>query len=195
MKILKALLTLILLFLVLFILVGVLKPEVNYGHTIQTNKPLKEAWAVTQDASKYTQWLEGFKSMELLSGEQGAVGSTYRVIVAPGEGQPDFEMIETVTAIKEFENVDLHFDSDMMDFDQKILFTENAEGTKIQTVSKVTGSGLIMRSMFGLMEMFTNSFQKQEEKNIEALKTLVNNNATNYYAVPASNQIDESPVQ
>ncbi len=195
MKFLKGLLSLILILVVLFILVGVLRPEVEYGHTIQTNKSVKEAWAVTQDASKYKQWLKGFKSMELLSGEEGAVGSTYKVVVEPGEGQPDFEMIETVTSIKEFEEVDLHFDSDMMDFDQKIQFTETSAGTEIKTISKVKGSGLIMKSMFALMEMFTNSFQKQEEENIEALKTLVNNNTTDYYAVPASEKVDISPVR
>ncbi len=195
MKFLKGLLSIILILVVLFILVGVLKPEVRYGHSIQTNKPVKEAWAVTQDASKYKQWLKGFKSMELLSGEEGAVGSTYKVIVEPGEGQPDFEMIETVTAIREFEEVDLHFDSDMMVFDQKIQFAENESGTKITTISTVMGEGLMMKSMFALMEMFTNSFQKQEEENIEALKELVNSNTTDYYAVPASEKVDESPLQ
>lgn len=195
MKLLKAIITVILILIGLFFLVGLLKPAVNYGHTIEVNKPLKEAWAVSQDDSKYNQWLKGFKSIELLSGEKNAVGSTYKVVVSPGDGNPDFEMIETLKSIKEFEEVDLHFDSEMMDFDQRILFSENDNMTKIQTISTAKGNGLIMRSMFGLMEILTGSFQSQEENNIEALKTVIENNTTNYYAVPASEKVDVSPQQ
>jgi len=101
MKILKYILFLIAGLIIIFLAMGLLKPEVNYGCEITVNKPLEEAWYVTQDPSKFPQWLEGFKSMELISGEEGQVGSKYKVIVQPGEGQPDFEMIETVVAIND----------------------------------------------------------------------------------------------
>ena len=122
-------------------------------------------------------------------------GSTYKVIVNPGNGQPDFEMIETLESIKEFEKVRLLFDSDVMDFDQTILFSETNSGSKIQTVSIVKGKNPITKSFFALMEMFTNTFQKQETENIENLKTLIENNTTNYYAVPASEKVDVNPQQ
>ncbi len=176
-------------------MVGLFKSEVNYGHTIEVNKPLKEAWAVSQDDSKFDQWLKGFKSIELLSGQKNVAGSTYKVIVNPGNGQPDFEMIETLESIKEFEKVRLLFDSDVMDFDQTILFSETNSGSKIQTVSIVKGKNPITKSVFALMEMFTNTFQKQETENIENLKTLIENNTTNYYAVPASEKVDVNPQQ
>ena len=67
-------------------MVGLFKSEVNYGHTIEVNKPLKEAWAVSQDDSKFDQWLKGFKSIELLSGQKNVAGSTYKVIVNPAMG-------------------------------------------------------------------------------------------------------------
>jgi hypothetical protein len=184
MKILKYILLVIIGLVVLFIAVGLLKPTVNYGHEITVDKSVKEAWAVSQDESKYGQWLAGFKSIDLISGEQGAVGSKYKVVVNPGDGQSDFEMIETVKSMKEFEHVDLHFDSDMMDFDQRILYSENNGKTSVKTESTVSGKGIMMRSMFALMEMFTGSFQAQEEKNIEALKKLINENSTDYYPAP-----------
>lgn len=195
MKFLKAITTLLLILIGLFFLVGLLKPTVNYGHTIEVDKPVKEAWAVSQDPTTYDQWIKGFKSIELLSGQQNKPGSTYKVIVNPGNGQPEFEMIETLESIKEFEEVHLIFDSDMMEFDQKILFSESGGKSKVQTVSIAKGKGIVWRSMFGLMEMFTGSFQKQEEKNIEALKTLIEKNTRNYYAVPASEKVDVSPPQ
>lgn len=195
MKILKTIATILLVLIILFFLVGLFKSEVNYGHTIEVNKPLKEAWAVSQDDSKFDQWLKGFKSIELLSGQKNVAGSTYKVIVNPGNGQPDFEMIETLESIKEFEKVRLLFDSDVMDFDQTILFSETNSGSKIQTVSIVKGKNPITKSVFALMEMFTNTFQKQETENIENLKTLIENNTTNYYAVPASEKVDVNPQQ
>jgi len=38
-----------------------------------------------------------------------------------------------------------------------------------------------MRSMFAIMETLTGSFTKQETKNIEALKNVIEENTTNYY--------------
>jgi hypothetical protein len=184
MKILKYVLFVILGLVILFFALGMIKPTINYGHEITVNKSVEEAWAVTQDESKYSEWLEGFKSIDLISGEKGEVGSKYKVVVSPGDGQPDFEMTETLVAIKEFDHVEMEFDSEMMDFYQIISFGEKDGKTSIKTDSKVKGKGLMMRSMFALMDMLSGSFQAQEEKNIEALKVLIEENATDYYPAP-----------
>lgn len=185
MKILKYLLFLIVGLAVLFFAIGLMKPSVSYGHEITVNKPLKEAWAVTQDESKYDQWLEGFKSIELISGERNTVGSKYKVVVNPGEGQDDFEMIETIVSLKEFDHVTLSFDSDFMDFEQTISFAEANGATTVKTDSKVIGKSIITRSMFALMEMLGGSFTAQETKNIEALKKVIEKNTKDYYPAPA----------
>jgi hypothetical protein len=184
MKILKYIIAFILICILLFIAIGFIKPTVNYGHEIEVDKSAKEAWAVHIDDSKYGQWLDGFKSIDLISGELGEIGSKYKVVVNPGEGQPDFEMIEIVKDKKDYEYVDLNFDSDMMTFDQRTTFVENNGKTKIKTESKVGGKGIMMKSMFALMEMLGGSFQAQEEKNLEALKTVINSNTTDYYPKP-----------
>ncbi len=184
MKILKYLLFLIIGLALIFITIGFIKPSVSYGHEITVNKPLEEAWAVSQDENKIGQWLQGFKSIDLISGEKGKVGSKYKVVVNPGEGQPDFEMIETVVSMKKFDHIKLSFDSEMMKFDQTISHSETDGKTTIKTESKASGKGIMMRSMFALMEMFGGTFQAQEVKNIEALKKVIEENTTDYY--PAS---------
>lgn len=184
MKILKYLLYLIIALVFIFIAVGFLKPTVSYGHEITVNKSAKEAWAVQQDKSKLAEWLKGFKSIDLISGEEGQVGSKYKVVVNPGEGQPDFEMIETVVSFKEFEHINLSFDSDMMVFNQITSFAETDGKTTIKTDSKIDGKGMMMRSMFALMEMLRGSFQAQEVENIENLKTVIEENTTDYYPAP-----------
>jgi hypothetical protein len=188
MKILKNLLYLIVGLVIVFFAIGLLKPKVNYGHEIIVNKSIKEAWAVSQDESKFGEWLDGYKSIELISGEKGEVDSKYKVIVEPEEGQPDFEMIETVVSKKEFDHVTLHFDSDMMNFEQTIFYSEKDGKTSVKTESSVSGKGMTMRSMFALMEMFGGAFQAQEVKNIEALKKLIEENTTDYYPVPVVNE-------
>lgn len=190
MKILKYILYIILGLVVIYFLIGLMKPSVSYGYTIEVDKSVEEAWAVSQDESKFSQWLEGFKSMELLSGEDGAVGSTYKIIVNPGEGQEDFEMIETVVSKEEFDHIEMDFDSEFMDFKQRIDFSENDGKTTISTDSKVIGKNVMSRSMFAIMEMLGGAFTKQEGKNMEALKTLINENTTDYYPEPEVNEPD-----
>ena len=192
MKILKYILIVLAVLVVIFIAIGFIVPTVEYGHEITVDKPLKEAWAVSQDETKFAQWLEGYKSIELISGEKGKVGSKYKVVVNPGEGQEDFEMIETVVAKKEFDHVNMHFDSDMMDFDQKIIYTEVDGKTKIKTESTVSAKGMMMRSMFAFMEMVGGVFHAQEKKNIEALKKVIEENTTDYYPAPAVSEIEDS---
>ena len=93
-------------------------------------------------------------------------------------------MIETLVSVKEFEEVELHFDSEFMDFEQKIIHTESAGKTIVKTESKVIAKGAVTRSMFAIMETVAGSFTTQEKKNIEALKIVIEENATDYYPVP-----------
>lgn len=190
MKILKYILITIVTLVVLFLAIGLLKSEVNYGAEITVTKPLNEAWAVSEDDSKYALWLDGFKSMELISGQYGEVGSKYRIIVNPGEGQPDFEMIETVISREEFDHVSMSFDSEMMDFEQTITFTEEDGAVNIKTDSKVIGKSIPMRSMFAIMEMAMGAFEKQEAKNMNALKKVIEENETDYYPIPIIEEAD-----
>ena len=192
MKIVKYLLFALLAIFAFFLLTGLLKSSVSYGHTVTVDKPVKEAWAVSQDESKYAQWLDGFQSMELIEGEYGKVGSKYKIIVNPGEGQEDFEMIETLISKEDFDHVEMHFVSDMMDFEQTMTFEETEGKTTISTDSKVMGKGIMMRSMFATMEMLGGSFTAQEAKNIEALKKVIEENTTDYYPAPVDTTVVDS---
>lgn len=181
MKILKYIALAVVSLVLLFFAIGLVHPEVHYGHEVTVNKPLEEAWAVSQDVSKLDQWIRGFKSMELIEGDEGAVGSKYRIVVSPGEGQPDFVMVETIVSVKEQDHISLSFDSEMMVFEQTMSFADTDEGVTIKTESVVKGKTLPLRSMFALMEMTSGQFCKQEVKNLEALKTVIEQNTTDYF--------------
>ena len=190
MKALKYLIIGVLVLFILFLGMGLIQPSVNYGAEISVDKPIKECWAVSQDESLYEKWLEGFKSFELIEGEWMKPGSKYKVVVDPGDGQPEFEMTETLVSINEFQNVEMHFDSEFMIFEQVMSFSESGNETLIKSDSKVKAKGLIMKSMFAIMETFGGSFTKQEQKNFESLKRLIVKNSKDYYPDPIENTLD-----
>lgn len=170
MKIIKYILLAIIFLVILFFAMGLMNPSIKYGAKITVDKPLEETWEFTQDETHYHKWLEGYQSMELIEGEHNQVGSRYKVIVQPAPDQPEFEMIETIKAIKENDFVTLHFDSDMMDFEQTIYHSFSNGKTTVRSDSEVIGKNLVMRSMFALMETLGGSFTTQEQKNFDALK-------------------------
>lgn len=180
MKVLKYFLLLFLGLILVFLGIGFANPSIHYGHEITVNKPLAEAWFVAQDKAKFSQWLEGFNSIELISGKQGDVGSRYKIIVTPKSGETPFEMIETIISKKELDHVSMHFDNEMMNFNQIISFSENNGKVNIKTASTITAKGIFIQSIFATMEMIGGAFQKQEAKNIEALKRVINENTSTY---------------
>ena len=194
MKVLKYLLYIILALILFALIMGLLKPTIEYGHEITADKPVEEAWAVSQDVAKFADWLKGFKSIELIEGKQDEIGSKYKVIVNPGEGQDDFEMIQTLVDYKEFDYATLHFDSEVMTFDQTINYKEADGKTTITSDSKVAAKGMMMRSMFAVMDLLSGSFQKQEAENFENLKKLIDENTTDYFPAPEEEVIMEEEV-
>ncbi len=72
----------------------------------------------------------------------------------------------------------------MMEFEQTMTLAEKDGQVSIRTDSKVTGKGVMLKSMFALMEMIGGSFKEQEVKNLESLKKVVEENTTDYYPAP-----------
>ena len=57
MKYLKYILGIIGVLLLVFLALGLIKPEISYDCEIMVNKPIAESWAVTQDEEKLSDWL------------------------------------------------------------------------------------------------------------------------------------------
>ena len=183
MKVLKFLFGTIALLIIAFLAIGFFTPTVSYGREIEVSKTIEEASAVQQDETKLGEWLDGFKSIEHLSGKVGEVGSKYKVTVIPEPDADEFIMTETIISKKENDHMTLNMDSDMMVFDQTTYFSERNGKTVIKTDSKVNGKGMMMRSMFALMSM-GGMFQQKEVENIERLKTVIESNTTDYFPAP-----------
>ena len=175
MKYLKYLLGIIAILFIGFILLGVVKPEVSYDCEITINKPIAEAWAVTQDEEKLGEWLPGFQRIEHISGTPGSVGSVNDVYFDyNGEVM---SIRETITEIVPDESISMHYASDFMDMDYAMRLTAVDGKTRINSSTTAKGNGIFSKSLMALMG---SGLRTQEETNLNALKATIEKNTKQY---------------
>lgn len=179
MKYLKYIIIFLILIAIVFVGKGLLTPEVSYESEIVVNKPVKEAWAVMSDESRISEWLEGIKKMELVSGTANTVGAVSKIYVE--ENGQEMVMEETITAIKPNEHIAMTFTMDFMDMDYEMHLTQEDGKTRIKSNSKTTGNGFMARSILSFMK---GTMKKQEDTNMNNLKTVIDNNTKNYFPEP-----------
>ncbi len=186
MKVLKIIAGAIATLFIIYLLIGVFVPTVNYTTEVEVNKPLKESWAVFKDESKVNDWVTGIKSMELIEGTKGTVGAKTKMNMEQ-DGQP-FELIEEIMEIKEEEKYAVKFDNEMMSQKVDINFKTKDENTTIISVnSEVGGKGMLVKPMFAFMK---GSIKKVSDDMYGRLKDLIENNITDYF--PTSTPMDET---
>ncbi|WP_299887187.1 SRPBCC family protein [uncultured Lacinutrix sp.] len=175
MKYLKYILGIVAILVIVFFLLGIIKPELSYNCEIMVDKPLAESWAVSQDVEKMSDWLVGFQKFEHVSGTPNTIGAVSDVYFIT-DGQ---EMVirETITGIVPNESVSMSFTSDFMDMDYILSMVSIDGKTKVRTSTKAKGNGIISKSIMALME---NSMETQEETNLSHLQKTIENNTKNY---------------
>src|SRR5687767_12526679 len=65
--------------IILFLLIGLIKPSISYTCEIMVDKPIQESGYVAQDEERMSEWLEGFKKIEHVSGTPKTVGNVSNV--------------------------------------------------------------------------------------------------------------------
>ena len=177
MKYLKYIIGIIALLLLLFIGKGILSPEINYSSEIVVDKPINEAWAVMNDQSKVSQWLQGITNIKHVSGTEGTVGAVTEYTFT--ENGQESKILETMKEIRPNEHVAMDFVMEgVMKMDYKVDFTEQDGKTHIKSSTITTGEGMMMRSIVSFMQ---GSMQTQEDENMSRLQTLIEENQTNYF--------------
>ena len=169
MKVLKTIILVIAIILGGFALIGIIKPSVEYGVSVEVSKSPDQAWNVYTNPDLFDQWLEGFKSITVVEDVEGIVGSVYEVEVDANGNQAVFT--EKVTAFDENELFGMHISNEDINTDISVSFeaTESG-GTKITSHGVAKGTTWFMKSMFALMG---SAFQEQEQKNYDALAALI----------------------
>lgn len=152
-----------------FFAVGVFKPTVDYGATVEVSKSPEVAWAVYNDSTLMNQWVPAVKSIKLVSGEHWEVGSKYEILM-DHDGQLVTTM-EELTGVIENEKISMIFSNEMMSIDNEVTFTANENGgTTISSLATAEGAGLFWKSMFAMMG---DGFNHQEAIHFKALAELI----------------------
>jgi len=176
MKYLKYILGIIAILIIIFVVIGFIKPDITYDCEVMVDKSLEESWKVMQDEDKMSEWLEGFQQVEQVSGTPGTVGAVSNVYFIT-DGQK-MTIKETITDIKPNESIEMLFESDFMNMDYKLKMASVNGKTKISSNTNAKGNGMFSKSIMALMG---NSLKAQEETNLTNLKKTIEANTKDYY--------------
>ncbi len=168
MRIIKYALGIIAVLAIAFLLIGVFVPTFTYESRVEINAPVEHTFAIFNDESRMGEWLNGFKSIETLSGGPNQVGSKFRLtFVQRGE---EMVMLEELTAFKENEQCRFTIDNDVLVSEVDVRFTDNGESTGLAARTTVTGKGAIWKS---LLPLFKSMMLEETQSNYGRLKGIV----------------------
>jgi hypothetical protein len=165
--------------IILFLVIGLIKPSTSYDCEIIVDKPIQESGYVAQDEERMSEWLEGFKKIEHVGGTPKTVGNVSNIFFTING--KEMVVKRTITAIKLFESVESLAESDFMDMAYSVKMTAIGERTKISSSTTVKGNGMFAKS---LMVFMTGSLKRQEEMNLAKLKNTIEANTKKYFPEP-----------
>lgn len=164
------LLSVIVLIIILFLLLGV----VSQGETITTTRtiesPIEYAWEVYHDEQEYKYWMPGFLSIEKTNLTLDKVGSEFLVKMKNSNN----EISETKQTILAHESLDIHeiaYDNEMLSGTVKTIFNATEDGnTEIQVSNRYRAKNFLMRA---ILHLFNGNVQKTSDTQYDNLKRLI----------------------
>jgi uncharacterized membrane protein len=142
-------------------------------NSVLIDSPLEHSYEVFMNDENMPKWLKGFKSAELISGEKGAVGSTYKMLFE--EGGKELEFTEEVIGITDNESYEFSMSSEMFESRTKVSFAVEDGKTRLTSRSELTPKGMMMKMV---MPMMKGEIAKRQEADYERLKELIESTPT-----------------
>lgn len=165
MKMLKKSGLILLIVFLAFIGLGLFLNNQEYQLETNINRPVSEVFQLFNDYNRISEWLTEVKSFEPITETENKIGSEYRMIV-DNDGKI-VELIETVTAYKENELVELNFVSGWMHKYNHFTFSKSENGTKMIAHYTIEGTNPFAKSLF---LFFTRTFQEIDSTNLARFK-------------------------
>lgn len=163
-------------FIIIFLLIGFIKPSISYNCEIMVDKPIEESGYVAQDEERMSEWLEGFLKIEHVGGKPKTAGNVSNVHFT--NNGKEMVVKRTITAIKPFESMESLSETDFMNMEYSVNMAAIGEKTKISSSTTVKGNGIFSKS---LMVFMGGSLKKQEEMNMAKLKKTIEANTKKYF--------------
>ncbi len=150
-----------------FLSIGLLFPSYEYRSFIVVKASPEKCWTIYHDTKKMSEWMEGFESLTLKSGEPLSPGSTYEIIVTDDGHR--MVMNEKAIEVSPPTKISYQLNNDVL----KSEFSFSFEGTTSTTITskyKITGNNILWRSILFLSKSYmTNAAQEQ----LEGLKKVI----------------------
>lgn len=167
-KILLGFLLLVVVLCVGFFAPGFLAGDMTNETRVQVNKAREFVWEKFQDESRMGDWLEGFKSIEPISGEPRTVGSKFRLKF--NNNGSDIEMIETMTGYEEGEKFAFTLENEVMHSEIDVTLLDKGLSTEVVQKEKYRGQNVFWHSLFYWLK---SSFVENSKKNMNSFKKYV----------------------
>ncbi|MBT8189304.1 MAG: SRPBCC family protein [Saprospiraceae bacterium] len=164
-KIIKILLTIVVFFIVVFLLAGIVRPVVEYQTEVTVKGALDDVWADYNDMDNLHQWIPEVKSIKTIKETKDKVGSEYEMLVI-NQGS-EMTMKETITEFEIMKKVGLHFAAGNMIKDDLTTFEGDYHSTTIKGTHKCRGKNYLTRCMFAF---FGSMFKKIDQQYLDQFK-------------------------
>jgi uncharacterized protein YndB with AHSA1/START domain len=169
MKIIKIILTSLVILVLSFLSIGLFVPSYEYQNSVTVAASPQKCWDIFHDTTLMSQWMDGFESVTLKEGEYLAVGSNYEIVI--NSGNERMVMQEQLLQIKAPEKITYQLDNDVLKSEYTFSF-EGAETTTITSRYKITGANLIWRSILFLSKSY---MADQSQAQLDGLKKVIEN--------------------
>ena len=141
--------------LLIFLLAGLVKPEVSYETEVSINKPIGEVFTKYNDISLIQNWIPQITNVKTIKESPTKIGTQYKMTLE-NNGQV-IEMLETTTHYEENKLVGVHFNAGNMLKDNVFSFQSLGGNTKITGKHTCSGSNYLHKCMFAFFgSMFKN---------------------------------------
>ncbi len=151
-----------------FLLTGLFNRHVEFEYRLQIDKPVKLVYFSMMNPMKMDEWVYGFEKLEALDGFLNGPGSRYLLTLKMGKRE--MVILEEVTSFNWKKDLGLSFDFGHMIMDMDIEFTEENEVCSLDVHTKVTGTGLLSRSLLSFTRPL---IKKHIVMNFEGLKRML----------------------
>ena len=141
----------------------------KYSVRIDIDRPIEEAWEVLMDESRMGEWLEGYKSMELIEGEPLTVGSKHKMIFE--DRGKELVLIETVSAIDPPHEFAIDLDHELMNSSMSTTLERiGPDRTRLVSTTETRSPKLLWKIILPFM---TPQIRKRSRGDLEKLKALI----------------------
>ncbi|PKQ62232.1 hypothetical protein BZG02_13010 [Labilibaculum filiforme] len=155
-----------------FVILGFFLNKQEYQLETEINRPVSEVFQLFNDRDLLSEWLTEVKSFETITETENKIGSKYKMMI-DNDGKI-VELIETLTAYKENEMIEMDFVANWMHKSNRFTFEKSDKGTRLIAKYSIEGTNPFAKSLF---LFFTKSFQGIDSNNLDRFKTFAEKRA------------------